>query len=203
MANYDVTTYSTGIKASIEEAAETLEAYLETLDESIRIIKSGVEAIGRDRQQAVGWCVHDTSTSTATTQYGDQVITGDLTVHGSVSAGLPRVVKAATGSLSVADLRGCLVSNKGQTDDATISLPAIAEGMHCLVCLETTVAKYWRLDPNASEVIIFDGTTLTGGYYVGIASAVDGAMLSVVARYAETTLVWDIKTIEGTWAAQV
>lgn len=126
--------------------------------------------------------------------------TGNFT--GSVSAGIPRVVKAATGSLSAADLRGCLVSNKGQTDDATISLPAIAEGMHCLVCLETTVAKYWRLDPNGSEVIIFDGTALAGGYYVGIASAVDGAMLSVVARYAETTLVWDVKTIEATWAAQ-
>lgn len=127
---------------------------------------------------------------------------GNVTTAGSVSAGIPRVTKAATGSLSAADMRGCLVTNKGQTDDAVISLPAVFEGAHCMVCLETTVAKYWRLDPDASEVIIFNGTTLTGGYYVGIASAVDGAMLSVVARYAETTLIWDIKTITETWVAQ-
>lgn len=120
----------------------------------------------------------------------------------SVSAGIPRVTKSATGSLSAQEMRGCLITNKAQTADAVVSLPPVAEGLHGLVCLETTVAKYWRLDPDASEVIIFDGTTLTGGYYVGIASAVAGAMLYVQARYAETTLIWDIRTISEAWVAQ-
>lgn len=124
------------------------------------------------------------------------------TFSGSVSAGIPRVIKSATGSLSAADMRGCLITNKGQTADALVALPPIAEGLHGLVCLETTVGKYWRLDPDGSEVIIFNDIPLTGGYYVGIASAVDGAEIYVQARYAETTLIWDIRTISGTWVAQ-
>ena len=129
-------------------------------------------------------------------------IVGDLVVTGAISGGLKRVEKPATGSLSATECRGTLVTNKGQTDNAVEELPPIFEGASFIVSIETTVAKYWRLDPNGEEVIRFDGTALTGGYYVGIASAAVGAMLVVVAMYSGTSLVWDIRTIDGTWAEQ-
>lgn len=197
-----------GFYARFAPTKGALKTYFDTIYSAINAIFGSTGSIDNRLLRSDGTGGKTVQGSDVTVDDDGNITTaGDLsakagTFSGSVSAGIPRVVKAATGSLSAADMRGCLVTNKGQTDDATIALPAIAEGMHCLVCLETTVAKYWRLDPDASEVIIFDGTALTGGYYVGIASAVDGAMLSVVARYAETTLIWDVQTLVGTWAAQ-
>jgi hypothetical protein len=129
-------------------------------------------------------------------------VAGDFEVSGSVTAGLPRVEKPATGSLSAAECRGKLVTNKGQTDNATVDLYDIFEGASLIVSIETTVDKYWRLKPKGSEVIRLNGDALTGGYYVGIASAAVGAKLVVFATYSGASLVWDITTIDGTWAAQ-
>jgi hypothetical protein len=129
-------------------------------------------------------------------------ITGDLEVGGAVSAGLPRVVKAVTGSLTAQECRGTLVTNKGQTLDATITLPALAEGLCFTYLAETTVAAYYRFDPNGSEVIRLDGVELTGGYYVGVASAEAGQKLSFTAAYNSAgSLIWDAVSA-GPWTAQ-
>ena len=127
---------------------------------------------------------------------------GNLILPGSVSAGLPRVVKAVTGSLTAQECRGTLVTNKGQTLDATITLPALAEGLCFTYLAETTVAAYYRFDPNGSEVIRLDGVELTGGYYVGVASAEAGQKLSFTAAYNSAgSLIWDAVSA-GPWTAQ-
>lgn len=125
----------------------------------------------------------------------------DVEIPGSVSAGLPRVVKAVTGSLTAQECRGTLVTNKGQTLDATITLPALAEGLCFTYLAETTVAAYYRFDPNGSEVIRLDGVELTGGYYVGVASAEAGQKLSFTAAYNSAgSLIWDAVSA-GPWTA--
>ena len=126
----------------------------------------------------------------------------DVEISGAVSAGLPRVVKASTGSLTAQECRGTLVSNKGQTLDATITLPALAEGLCFTYLSETTVAAYYRFDPNGTEVIRLDGVELTGGYYVGVASAEAGQKISFTSCYNSSgSLVWDAVSA-GPWTAQ-
>ena len=124
------------------------------------------------------------------------------TFSGTVSAGIPRVEKPAGGTLTAQQCMGCLVDTKGQTDDATLKLAPIAEGMHGTLVIETTVAKYYRLDPQDTEIIRFDDTVLTAGYYVGMASAVAGGKLVFMAEYSGTTLIWDVRTVSGSFAAQ-
>ena len=124
------------------------------------------------------------------------------TFSGAVSGGLARVEKPAGGTLTAAQCRGFQVGTKGQTDDATLQLPAIFEGAHGILCIEVTVAKYYRLDPQDTEVIVFDDTALTAGYYVGMASCEAGGKLAYMAEYRDGTLIWDVRTISGTFAAQ-
>lgn len=113
------------------------------------------------------------------------------------------ITKASTGSLTTSEMSGLVINNTGQTDDVTLSLDPVAEGLNFIVALTTTVAKYFRLDPNGSEVIIFDGVALTGGYYVGIASAVEGAQIGFYAvKTGASTYKWYVNTISGPWAAQ-
>lgn len=60
MANYALTRYNTGVKATIGEALEDLETQLETVDDTKTIVCSGCELTGRDRSQAIGWALYET-----------------------------------------------------------------------------------------------------------------------------------------------
>ncbi|MCK9350835.1 MAG: hypothetical protein M0P44_06405, partial [Clostridiales bacterium] len=55
----------------------------------------------------------------------------------AVSAGLKVVTKAATGILTAAECRGCVISNYGQSAENTQTLPPAAEGLHGLVVIGT------------------------------------------------------------------
>ena len=125
------------------------------------------------------------------------------TTAGTIRAKLDEDAEPASDTLSANQCSGGLISNYGQTGDVTLTLPAVAAGLHFTVLLGTTVAKYFRLDPNASEVIYLDGTALTGGYYVGLASAVAGACIQFVAfQTGASAWAWAATTISGAWAAQ-
>jgi len=112
-------------------------------------------------------------------------------------------IEAASDALSTSQCYGGLINNYGQTDNATLTLLAAATGMNFIVALGTTVAKYFRLEPNANDYIILDGTAGADGKYVGIASAVAGAMIQFIAiQTGASEWNWCATTISGAWAAE-
>lgn len=117
--------------------------------------------------------------------------------------GLPEIIASETQSLSAWQLKGSIVNNYGQAADAVITLAAAAVGLSFIVILGTTVAKYYRLDPNANDSIYLLGTTTGDGKYVGIASAVKGAAISFTSfRSGAATYDWYATPISGTWVAE-
>jgi hypothetical protein len=126
-----------------------------------------------------------------------------LNVSGGLRAIIDEDIEAASDTLSVSQVSGGLINNYGQNADATMTLPAIAAGYSFTVILGTTVAKYYRLDPNANDLIILDGVASTDGKYVGIASAVQGAAISCLAiTTGASAYDWACYTISGAWAAE-
>lgn len=112
-------------------------------------------------------------------------------------------VEAATDTLTAIQVSGGLINNYGQTDDETLTLPAAAAGYSFTVILGTTVAKYFRLDPNASDQIYLDGVAGGDGKYIGVASAAAGA--SIVCKTFQTgasAYDWACYTVSGAWSME-
>jgi len=114
----------------------------------------------------------------------------------------PNLVKAATGTLTAAEMKGQTVNNYGQTDDVTLTMDAGADGLSFNVLLGTAVAKYYRLDPT-TVAIYLDGTSCGAGKYVGIASAVVGAAMSCKAfQTGAPTYDYYCSAISGSWSCE-
>ena len=125
------------------------------------------------------------------------------TTPGTIRSLIKEVVKASGGSITALDCSGTIVNNYGQSADATLTLPAAATGLSFVVALGTTVAKYYRIDPDAGDQIFLDGTGAGDGKYVGIASAAAGKAISFMAiKTGESSYDWIATTISGTWAAE-
>lgn len=141
--------------------------------------------------------------ATGLTNAASVAITGGTitgTAKGSVTA-------ASTGSLSAAQMKNTIINNYGQTDDATQSLDSFVSGIAFTAVLGTTVAKYWRLDPNGSELIylVSSGTATScgAGKYVGIASAAAGATLSCVSfQTGASAYSLLCAPVSGPWACE-
>jgi hypothetical protein len=117
------------------------------------------------------------------------------------------VIAPATGNITTAQMKGLIINNYGQTDDAALSLASFTKGLFFTVILGTTVAKYWRLDPNGSELIylVSSGTATScgAGKYVGIASAAAGATLSCVSfQTGASAYSLLCAPVSGTWACE-
>ena len=116
---------------------------------------------------------------------------------------IEEVVKTSTGNLSTAEVSGTIINNYGQSTNVVLTLPTAAEGMSFMVVLGTTVAKYFRIKANKNDKIYLDGTAGTDNYYVGIASAAIGAMISFATfQTGASSYDWVATTISGTWEAQ-
>jgi hypothetical protein len=115
----------------------------------------------------------------------------------------PVVTKSGTGALSAAECTGTIINIYGQTDDMTLTLPTAFEGGSFRIQVSAALAKYIRIDPNGSEVQSFDGTDLTGGYYVYLSAATKGAMIQYVAiKTGASTWQWAALTMVGQWYVQ-
>jgi hypothetical protein len=152
-------------------------------------------------KRALGWLNAVGGTIDGTTINSSSI---GLTTAGKIRSLFEEDVEIATDTLTANQCSGGLISNYNQSADAVMTVPTAFEGGNFVVLLSTAVAKYYRLDPTGSEVFVFDGTALTGGYYVGIASATVGARLDfIAAQTGAATYSWHVYTIAGTWAAQL
>jgi hypothetical protein len=112
-------------------------------------------------------------------------------------------VVATSGALSANQCSGGLINNYAQADNVTLTLPAAAEGYNFTVLLGTTVAKYYRLDPDVGDTIYLDGVSGGDGKYIGIASAVIGAAIQFLSfQTGASAYDWYAATISGTWVSE-
>jgi len=113
-------------------------------------------------------------------------------------------VEAASDNIGAIQCRGNIINNYGQAADATLTLPTAVVGLNFTVILGTTVAKYFRLDPQAGDSIYLDGITTGDGKYVGVPSATIGNSLSCATFQTGATpdYDWLCSTIAGAWAAE-
>lgn len=134
--------------------------------------------------------------------HGDPGAIGE-TAAGSIRGLNKEVVMAATDTLDAIEGAGVIVNNYGQDSDATITLPEAAEGLSLAVILGTTVAKYYRLKAATGDCIYLSGVAGGDGEYVGIASAVAGAMITFVAfKTGASSYDWFATTVQGAWEAE-
>lgn len=113
------------------------------------------------------------------------------------------VIKSATGTLSASEMKGQTVNNYGQAADVVLSLAPAYNGASFSVVLGTTVAKYFRIDPDAGDKIYYDGVADTDGHYIGIASAVAGSALQFKAfQTGASSYDWYVSVISGAWTME-
>jgi len=113
------------------------------------------------------------------------------------------LIFASSDTLESLEVYGTIINNYGQSADVTLVLPSASEGLSFLVMLGTTVANYFRIDPNANDSIYLNGATTGDGKYIGIASAVTGACLSFISfQTGEGAYDWYASGINGSWVAE-
>ena len=119
------------------------------------------------------------------------------------SAPIKNIVKSTTGNLTAAEMRGTIVNNFGQSNDVVLTFDPAAEGLGFTVILGATVAKYFRLDPNASDYILLDGVPGADGAYVGIASATIGNSIQFVSiQTGASEWNWMAYSVNGPWLGE-
>jgi len=168
---------------------------------------------------AVGFSISGGTTSKSFTVELNSVVNQDLTTDANVTFGgiaspigeiTPNtirglnkgVTKIATGDLIAVDVAGTYINNYGQTNDALLTWPAIADGQGVLLRCSTTVAKYWGIKVAGGSYIWLNGTKGASGGQVTIASASEGAKLAVVAvKNTAGGYDLDATTISGVWVA--
>lgn len=143
-----------------------------------------------------------TSVGTLATQNADNATITGGSLSGTTIA--PKIItKSGSGSLSAAECTGTIIHLYGQTLDTTLELPAAFANGNFVFVVDATVEKYVRLDPTGSEVQSLDGTDLTAGYYVGLTTAVKGAVIQYIAiRTGASTYQWAAFTVTSAWTPQ-
>ena len=130
-------------------------------------------------------------------------ITNGADIGGYLTGQNKEIIMASTHTLDAVECKGTIINNYGQAADAIITLPPCAVGLSFIVLLGTTVANYYRLDPNASDSIFLNGVTTGAGKYVQIASAVQAASISFIAFQTGSGVYnWYASSISGTWVAE-
>jgi hypothetical protein len=125
-----------------------------------------------------------------------------LKTSGLAIGTLDEQIVSASASLTRNQMFGGQVNTFGQANDETITLLPIEKGMNFCVVVGTTVAKYVRVDPDASDSI-YDGTTTAGdGKYFGVTSAAVGQKICFEAfQTGASTYDWSVSYL-GSWISE-
>lgn len=112
-------------------------------------------------------------------------------------------IVAASANMSNVQAYGTVVNNYGQTLDVIVTLPTCAKGMNFIFLAGTTVAKYYRFTPGASDSIYLDGTTTGDAKYVGLTTVSKGDSIQFVAyQTGSGAYDWYAVSSIGNWSAQ-
>jgi hypothetical protein len=116
-----------------------------------------------------------------------------------VAAGnLPNViVAAATGNLPTNAVNGAFVTNYGQGQANTLSIPAALVGESFVFTVETAGAGAVNLDPQNADIITLNGTALSAGVAAGCATPAVGDTISF---WCLRDGFWIANSSRGTWA---
>ncbi len=106
------------------------------------------------------------------------------------------VIADESGDLTDAQVSGTLITNYGQAVANVQDLPASKAGMHFRATAETTGKGAWSFDPNGSEVIVLNGTALTAGNKVTLATPASGDTIMFACLRDGT---WYANTVQGTF----
>ena len=128
----------------------------------------------------------------------------------NVGVGAVNTIKEDTAATTVAlttnQCSGGQINNSGQATanvNWTIPIPAVVTGMHFTVILTDTVAKFFLLDPDASDYVWLNGVVGTQGKGVQITSAVQGAAIQFKAfQTGAATWAWYAVTVSGPWIVE-
>lgn len=137
----------------------------------------------------------------------DCIIGGTIPAAGvftSLKGNMSEIIQAASDTLTVAEMRGVLISNYGQgSSDNLQTLPVAAEGMHFIViCGTAQGSNYFRLQAAANDKIYLEGSAGSDNGYVSIAAPVVGAAIAFFTfQTGAATWDWFANTIYGTWIA--
>lgn len=106
---------------------------------------------------------------------------------------------ASTATLTAVQTSGTVLSNYGQSAEATLTLPAAAEGLG-LTFIVTTTGNALHIKAGASDKIYLDGAALDDGDKVSLATPAVGDAVSCLAfRSGESTWDWLCTSIAGAW----
>jgi len=114
------------------------------------------------------------------------------------------IVQASSDTLTVAELRGQLISNYGQgAADNLQGLPTAAEGMSfMLVCGTAQAANYFGVQADTNDKIYLDGTAGSDNGIVKINAPVVGAKIYFhTFQTGDSAWDWAADTISGLWVA--
>jgi hypothetical protein len=113
---------------------------------------------------------------------------------------MPESIVPATLTLSPSQMYGGRINNYGQSLDETLTLIPCAQGMNFSVLLGTTVAKYFRVQPDAGDSIYLDAATAGDGKYVAVVNAGLGYAIQFDAfKTGANKWSWFATSINGPW----
>ena len=125
------------------------------------------------------------------------------TTASTVRALLDEDIEASSGALTANQCAGGLLGNQGQTTDVTKTLPPCAAGMSLRWVAGTTVAKFYRFDPDANDKIYLDGLPGADGKYVGVSTVGVGDSITIEAvKTGASEWNWNATSGLGVWALE-
>ena len=155
---------------------------------------------GEESLNAVDIIYDNSESSLESTNVQDAI---DELAAGTGTGTVTEIIKSSSATLTTAEVTGTIINNYGQSTDITLTLPAATKGLTFMVVLGTTVAKYFRIDPNDSDKIYLNGTAGADGKYVGVSSAAAGNTISFTSFQTGTdTYDWLAVPIAGDWEAE-
>lgn len=193
-------TQETDLKPNRAYSAEILEAALDKLtllvqelhEEITRAMRVQItQALGVDLElptpvadMIIGWNSDATALENKFTSTGINV--------------LIEVTKSETGTLTAAECSGTLMSNYGQTEENTQTLPTASEGLNAIVVIGTSGAGAFHLKAGPSDKIYLDGTALDDGDKVSIATPAVGDHFTFISfQTGSSTLDWIVESGRG------
>jgi len=137
----------------------------------------------------------------------DTVIGGTTPANGDfllVTANMSEIIQASSDTLTVAEVRGTIISNYGQGAANNLQgLPTAAEGMNFIgVCGTAQAANYFGFQAGATDKIYLNGVAGADNGSVLIAVPVVGS--SIVFYTFQTgagVYDWGAITVSGLWVA--